>query len=373
MQYNEPRPELCHQDDGPLLVGISCTLLGIGLLTVMLRIYFRLGLRHGLHWDDYLIVGSSLVGIVGFALLVKVFQAGAGKHMFCLPPGSIYPVLKWGLLAQIVNVAGIGLVKMLSRFIWVLIVFVAFSHLAQMMVFFVQCRPLWALWNPKVKGSCLSRQVVYTAGYANYGLDAVTDLICAGIPLCVLHQLQMNRRTKVAIGFLMSLGVITAGCAIAKAITIRSILVGTDYTWDITDPTLLTVTEHYVGITIASMPALKPLFSRILNVSVSNPTGSDRGSSKLRLATASLRNSIRERPNITVTTNIRFGSQVELANQPGHESPNAGAVPEFLRESSENWTHGPGMERAHDASIRTGGYTHISSLPGSSSSSHGKH
>ena len=80
------------------------------------------------------------------------------------------------------------------------------------------------------------------------GLDVVTDLICAGIPIFVIHRLQMNIQTKLAVGFLMSLGVLsvarkskqapeddqltcsrTAGCAIAKAVTLQG-LFGADYT-----------------------------------------------------------------------------------------------------------------------------------------------
>lgn len=47
-----------------------------------------------------------------------------------------------------------------------------------------------------------------SAWLTSVGLDALTDLICAGIPIFVIHRLQMNIRTKLAVGFLMSLGVL---------------------------------------------------------------------------------------------------------------------------------------------------------------------
>ena len=40
------------------------------------------------------------------------------------------------------------------------------------------------------------------------GLDAITDLVCAGIPAFVILRLQMNTRTKVGLCFLMGLGVL---------------------------------------------------------------------------------------------------------------------------------------------------------------------
>lgn len=40
------------------------------------------------------------------------------------------------------------------------------------------------------------------------GLDAFTDLVCAGIPVFVILRLQMNMRTRIALCLLMSLGVL---------------------------------------------------------------------------------------------------------------------------------------------------------------------
>ncbi|KAL8802469.1 MAG: hypothetical protein Q9182_003777 [Xanthomendoza sp. 2 TL-2023] len=130
-------------------------------------------------------MASLASGIVGVGFLTKLVDSGGGKHVYCLPPGQIYPILKWTLMAQVCNVLGIGFVKIsvclcilrlidrarrrLSQFLWVLIVFVALSHLVQALLFLVQCRPLNAMWNPRVKGTCLSARVGYTAGYANYG------------------------------------------------------------------------------------------------------------------------------------------------------------------------------------------------------------
>ncbi|KAI4207934.1 MAG: hypothetical protein LQ346_000271 [Caloplaca aetnensis] len=377
MSVKIPTPPLCQEDHGPLLLGLGWGLLGLALLIVATRIYFRLGLRNGLHADDYFVVASLIVGIVGAAFLTKLVEFGGGRHIYCLPRGHIYPVLKWSLLAQICNVIGIGLVKIsvclcvlrlvdrarrrLSQFLWVLIAFVAASHFVQVLIFLIQCRPLNALWDPTVKGTCFSAHVVYTAGYTNYGLDALTDIVCACIPIFVIQRLQMNKRTKTALCLLMGLGVFTAGCAIAKCITLRA-LFDKDYTWAIIDPAVWTITEHYLGITVASMPALKPLFSKILDATTSHSSGSKRSFQKIDPAgvllspqphTASGRSSIRAN-DIRVKTEIRYSSALELEVGRDYE----GALPDFLRESGNSWAHGPDNELARNSSLRTGGYTH---------------
>lgn len=73
--------------------------------------------------------------------------SGVGRHIYCLPLGSIADALQWSIYAQIVNILGIGLVKVsvclcilrvidkvgkaLSRFLYLMIAFVSVSHFAQ--------------------------------------------------------------------------------------------------------------------------------------------------------------------------------------------------------------------------------------------------
>ena len=64
----------------------------------------------------------------------------------------------------------------------------------------ISCRIHWVWWvqlhGPESESDVVS------------GLDAFTDLVCAGIPIFVIYRLQMNIRTKVALCVLMGLGVL---------------------------------------------------------------------------------------------------------------------------------------------------------------------
>ena len=209
-----------------------------------------------------------------------MISSGMGRHVTCLPPQSVISMLEFSAISEALNVIGIGVVKVsvcltllrvvergrhrISQFLWCLLVFVAVTHLALAMLFFLHCRPLAALWNPQVHGSCLSTHTTVLAGYIGFSIDVITDLVCAGIPILVIHRLQMNYRTKVALCILMGLGVFTAGCAVAKAITLKGVFAD-DYTWGFTKPATWAAVEQFVGIIIASIPALRPLFSSFLD------------------------------------------------------------------------------------------------------------
>ena len=207
-----------------------------------------------------------------------MITSGMGRHVSCLSSQSVISMLEFSAISEALNVIGIGVVKVsvcltllrvvergrrrISQCLWCLLVFVAITHLALAMLFFLHCRPLAALWNPRVPGSCLSLHTTVLAGYIGFAIDVVTDLVCAGIPILVIHRLQMNIRTKVALCMLMGLGVFTAGCAVGKAITLRGVFAD-DFTLGFTKPATWGAVEQFVGIIIASVPALRPLFSSL--------------------------------------------------------------------------------------------------------------
>lgn len=186
--------------------------------------------------------------------------------------------MKWSIIAQKLNIIGIGLAKIsvclcvlrvLDRtrtgfriFLWVVVAFVSASHLCQCVL--VQCRPMAAIRDPRVPGKCFSSHITYLAGYIGFGLNAFTDFVCAGIPILLLHRVQMNPRTKTALCCLMGVGSLTAGCAIAKAVTLK-VVFAEDYTWATSKPAVCTIFEHLSSLTLVSLPALKPLFNKLLN------------------------------------------------------------------------------------------------------------
>ena len=61
----------------------------------------------------------------------------------------------------------------------------------------------------------------------------------------------------------MGVGALISSCAIAKAIVLKE-LFEVDYTWSIYKPAICTIIEHLLGIIIASVPALKPIYSKFV-------------------------------------------------------------------------------------------------------------
>ncbi|KAL8677339.1 MAG: hypothetical protein Q9186_006229 [Xanthomendoza sp. 1 TL-2023] len=170
----------------------------------------------------------------------------------------------------------------------------------------------------------------------------------------------MNVRTKVALCILMSLGVLTAGFAIGKCVVLEEVF-HADYSWRITNPGVLTIGEHYLGIIIASMPALKPLFSKVLDATGSSSNGSRRSFKKIRSSNADSRGA---HPYVTSgRSSMRpdtIYKTVELRHDVSRDCQAAEAtLPGCLRDSGNGWAYMSGPEKERGPEAVTGGYTHI--------------
>ena len=114
-----------------------------------------------------------------------MFQAGVGRHIFCLSEQQAFDCVKWSTIAQILEVLAIAFMKIsvvlfiqrvidrssnkLRQFLWVLMGFIVVAHFVPFMLYVLQCRPLPAVWDPNIEGSCYSSHLTYTAAYIAIG------------------------------------------------------------------------------------------------------------------------------------------------------------------------------------------------------------
>ncbi len=72
-----------------------------------------------------------------------------------------------------------------------------------------QCWPVQYYWDKTiVNGSCSSNDVVVVLAYISAGTNAATDFIYAFIPIWMIWKIQMERRTKISVCFVLGLGIL---------------------------------------------------------------------------------------------------------------------------------------------------------------------
>lgn len=66
-----------------------------------------------------------------------------------------------------------------------------------------QCIPLSSIWDKNVTGKCLNLKAT---GYSGAAFSIVEDFAILLMPIPELLKLQLNRRKKIALSFMFSLG-----------------------------------------------------------------------------------------------------------------------------------------------------------------------
>lgn len=101
-------------------------------------------------------------------------------------------------------------VKKIHRIIlWANIIIVVAIGLMFWLVLLLDCHPISYFWNrvdPRCSGTCLSVQTLLEIAYLYSALTIICDLTLGVLPIFLVWNLQMNRRTKIAVGGILSLG-----------------------------------------------------------------------------------------------------------------------------------------------------------------------
>ncbi len=79
------------------------------------------------------------------------------------------------------------------------------------LVLLLDCRPISHFWNrvdPSNSGTCLPVQILLDIMYLYSALSIICDMTLGILPVFLVWTLQMNRRTKAAVGGILSLGAV---------------------------------------------------------------------------------------------------------------------------------------------------------------------
>jgi hypothetical protein len=70
----------------------------------------------------------------------------------------------------------------------------------------LQCKPISYFWNQNQPGHCVNPRLITYTSYIFTGVCIVTDFTLAILPIFVVWNLNMNRRTKAAVAGILGMG-----------------------------------------------------------------------------------------------------------------------------------------------------------------------
>nr|POE87575.1 hypothetical protein CFP56_30164 [Quercus suber] len=122
------------------------------------------------------------------------------------------------------------------------------------------CRPIRKLWYPELSGHCLHAQTYWTSVAA---LNITLDISVLILPLPAITSLRLPQKQKFAIVLVFLLGFMVCFISVIRLVLVVVTANASDYVQSCVWSMIWSTAEANVGITCASLLALKPLLVRL--------------------------------------------------------------------------------------------------------------
>ncbi|KAK8121417.1 hypothetical protein PG999_005537 [Apiospora kogelbergensis] len=268
------------------LMAAGITTLLIAGVAVSLRLYTRVRVvKTGLSPDDWLVTVAMAMSILMTIFVKKDIDHGLTYHVWDILQSTYHIGERlYGLLSYLTFILSVSFAKMsmlvfytrLAPQTWVRaaayggVFVVAVYSLTAMLVESLGCRPLRGIVDETlsdVDGGCDGSYPGYIAVSC---LNIVMDVAILLLPVPIVIPLQIPTRQKVLLVLTFATGLFVCVVAIYRVSYIPTLEASEDYDWDAVPDMILCFLEVNAGIVCASVPALRPFFTRYFPVLISS-------------------------------------------------------------------------------------------------------
>ena len=196
---------------------------GVSGFFLSLRLYTKHLIHRGFSGDDWALLGAWTAIAVAQTLASCIVRYGLGIHKanwdfetnhepLLLTINFIFTLTLSGLIWSKTSFA-ITLLRLTSgharTFVWFALVSTQVVLGVMILLLWVKCVPVMKIWHPEDEGQCLNPQATMFYAVAAAAWSGIMDLSLALFSWRLLKDLPMKHRERLAVGFAMSLGVMS--------------------------------------------------------------------------------------------------------------------------------------------------------------------
>ncbi|KAJ5963467.1 uncharacterized protein N7479_003343 [Penicillium vulpinum] len=259
--------------------GVIWTMSMVPLVFVLMRLYVRVCMRRVFGWDDGIAI-AAIGCLVAYAAVCHVAASlGLGEHLEIAQenPDKLIQVALLCNIGESLAIMACTLGKtsfavMLLRVVvhrwmiivlWFVIVTMNVVNILAALFVFLQCNDPRHLWNPMTPSECWPSYVFTNFSLFVGAYSGAQDFVLALLPWRIVWSLQMRKKEKVGVAVAMSLGIFAGAASIVKTTYLVGLSAKVDFTWELAPLLIWAAVEDGLIITAASIPALKPLLTKI--------------------------------------------------------------------------------------------------------------
>ncbi|RYP89908.1 hypothetical protein DL770_004001 [Monosporascus sp. CRB-9-2] len=256
-------PERAAESNTVWIVAVVTVFHALALLCVGLRVYAKIWATRAPWWDDVFIVCSAICAIGGWVVFIIQIPHGLGKHEDTIERAH-YKIFQHAAFWQsiISATASLTFLKISIALSLLRLGFIASVcfFISGIFTFFFFCRPLEGYWDKSLKPVVMVR-----GGLANTAFNIASDIALASLPVPVVWRLKLDRRTRLYVIGILSLGYLAVAMGIVKAVYQITYGSAKDKTFT-QSVQFWGFLQLQLGIIAACAASLKPLFRRILKL-----------------------------------------------------------------------------------------------------------
>ncbi|KAI1462334.1 hypothetical protein F4805DRAFT_474313 [Annulohypoxylon moriforme] len=279
LYYAEPPPGQVRTPVNPptrrgdlMAAGISTTI--IAGIALALRLYTRVYmLKKRLEADDWLVIAAYMISVAMLVFVKKDIDHGLTYHVWDILQETYHIGERlYGLLAYLSFILSVSFAKMsmlvlylrLAPHMWfrwtcyICIAIIASYSITAALVESLACRPLEGIVDESLDAQCYDSYPAYIS--LNIGIDIIILLL----PIPLVIRMQLPKRQKISVILLFATGIVVCCVALKRVTYIPTLEASEDYDWDAVPDMILCFIEVNLGIVCASVPVVRPFFSRLL-------------------------------------------------------------------------------------------------------------
>ncbi|KAH8749862.1 hypothetical protein F5883DRAFT_528253 [Diaporthe sp. PMI_573] len=152
---------------------IATTVLAV--FTAWVRLYTRFYISKNIWWDDWVMLIATFLIISTNSVLCEVYNLGLGRHIVYIAESQIPRCFMFLWIAEPTNLFALYAVRVFflrlvpqhrilyRRAVWGVVWALTISDIYVSINYFIQCRPIQKVWEPRIEGTCL-QDAAYQAG-----------------------------------------------------------------------------------------------------------------------------------------------------------------------------------------------------------------
>lgn len=173
-----------------------------------------------------------------WSLLVVGISYGVGRHDYYLTPDQLMLAEKFLFLSQPPYAWSLAFSKMsiawmlirIQRdqrswaiFLYSMMIFSGLIAITMNAFQFSSCKPLSAVWDHATPGAvCMPPSVSHISIYVTAAMTILTDVILSLLPITFIVNIQRPLREKLALSFVMGLGILASSASIVKTTLVKN-------------------------------------------------------------------------------------------------------------------------------------------------------